>query len=199
MAEDDRNDGGELKPVGETRQGIISRSRLVAADEKEKGKATTADTASTTTAIATTEAATTPGLTGSDSSNKGDSKEGRNGVGPTETNPVVMQFIREAFQLMCAKIVGVKLTTNRGDSSKKVTYFFVEFADSDTARFAMVAAVEHTIRNDPEKGKFHLSFANSPQRTTEYNLFISNLDKSVDDVDLFRVSSREILYDARSL
>jgi RNA recognition motif-containing protein len=104
-------------------------------------------------------------------------------------------FIREAFRLMGVEIVGVKLTTDRGDPSKPGTYCFVEFADSDTARLAMVAAAGHTIRNDPEKGKFHLSFANSPQHTTEYNLFISNLDRSVDDVDLFRVSLREISND----
>ena len=51
----------------------------------------------------------------------------------------------------------------------------------------MVAANGRTIPNDNDRKKFNISFANSSERITEYNLFASNLSVRVDDVDLFRV------------
>jgi len=96
------------------------------------------------------------------------------------------EFIMEAFGKFGFQVHNVKLVTEKG-SERPASYCFVEFAGEDDARNAMLKANGRTIKDDPERRRFHLSFANSPEPHTEFNLFVNNLSTSVDDVSLFKV------------
>ena len=42
------------------------------------------------------------------------------------------------------------------------TYCFVEFEDEEAARYAMLHINGRSIPNDPDRGRFNLSYANAP-------------------------------------
>lgn len=71
------------------------------------------------------------------------------------------EFLTEAFGIFGYKVQNVKMVTEKG-SERPASYCFVEFATEDDARNAMLKCSGRTIRNDPERRRFHLSFANSP-------------------------------------
>ncbi|KAI1718641.1 RNA recognition motif domain-containing protein [Ditylenchus destructor] len=97
-----------------------------------------------------------------------------------------VDFIKSAFQNFGHDAQNVKMVTDRS-GTRPASYCFVEFVDAEGARNAMLALAGRSIPNDPDRNKFNLSFANSPNQFPEHNLFASNLDSRVDDVALFRV------------
>uniref|UniRef100_A0A914EAF7 tRNA selenocysteine-associated protein 1 n=1 Tax=Acrobeloides nanus TaxID=290746 RepID=A0A914EAF7_9BILA len=105
------------------------------------------------------------------------------------------EFIKEAFAKFDMKINYVKMVqqneknkTMSGKDGKTATYCFVEFEDEEAARYAMLHINGRSIPNDPDRGRFNLSYANAPgQVYTEYNLFVNDLSSSVDDATLFKL------------
>jgi len=96
------------------------------------------------------------------------------------------EFIMEAFEKFGFQVHRVKLVTEKG-SDNRASYCFVEFGSEEDAQNVMLQVNGRTILNDPDKRRFHLSFANSPTPHMEFNLFVDNLSHTVDDVKLYRV------------
>lgn len=101
------------------------------------------------------------------------------------------KFIRDAFQQMSYEVRNVKMMADRFGS--KSSYCFIEFHDAESARSTMLNLSGKLIPNDLEGGKFTLSFANAPNQSLEFNLFVSNLDSTVDDLLLFRTFGERYL------
>ncbi|CAD5216325.1 unnamed protein product [Bursaphelenchus xylophilus] len=84
------------------------------------------------------------------------------------------------------KVKNVKFVTDK-NTGKLASYCFVEFCSEEDARTALLQVNGRHVPNDEEKRRFHLSFANSPDPHLEFNLFVSNLHRSVDEVVLFKL------------
>lgn len=97
------------------------------------------------------------------------------------------EFLVEAFGKFDFRVANVKFLTEKGGGDKPASYCFVEFVTEEEAVNAMLKCNGRTITNDPERRKFHLSFAKNTQAHTEYNIFVNNLSSKVDDTDLFKV------------
>ncbi|MFH4977079.1 hypothetical protein AB6A40_003788 [Gnathostoma spinigerum] len=95
-------------------------------------------------------------------------------------------FISDAFAKMGEETVNVKIVSDK--YTGKPGYCFVEFADQDSARRAMLHINGKTVPKSRPSAAFNLSFANSPNAPyTEYNLFVNNVPHSVDDAALFLI------------
>ncbi|CAD5212251.1 unnamed protein product [Bursaphelenchus okinawaensis] len=95
-------------------------------------------------------------------------------------------FIKMAFEKFELPVKNVKFVTDK-NTGKMAPYCFVEFANEDDARTALLKANGRHVPNDDENRRFHLSFANSPDPHLEFNLMVSNLHRSVDEVVLFKL------------
>ncbi|VDK77666.1 unnamed protein product [Litomosoides sigmodontis] len=96
-------------------------------------------------------------------------------------------FIAEAFARMGEEVTNVKIVFDK-HSGKQAGYCFIEFADRDSARRAMLHINGKAIPKSKPCAAFNLSFANSPNAPyTEYNLFVNNVPQDMDDAALFLI------------
>uniref|UniRef100_A0A1I7VJU8 tRNA selenocysteine 1-associated protein 1 n=1 Tax=Loa loa TaxID=7209 RepID=A0A1I7VJU8_LOALO len=96
-------------------------------------------------------------------------------------------FIAEAFARMGEEVTNVKIVFDK-HSGKQAGYCFIEFADRDSARRAMLHINGKIIPKSKPCAAFNLSFANSPNAPyTEYNLFVNNVPQDMDDAALFLI------------
>jgi len=96
-------------------------------------------------------------------------------------------FIGEAFARMGEELQNVKVVLDKY-SGKAAGYCFIEMKDSDSARRTMLNINGKIIPMSKPAATFNLSFANSPSAPyTEYNLFVNNVAREIDDAGLFLV------------
>ncbi|KAM3727291.1 tRNA selenocysteine 1-associated protein [Dirofilaria immitis] len=96
-------------------------------------------------------------------------------------------FIAEAFARMGEEVTNVKIVFDK-HSGKQAGYCFIEFADRESARRAMLHINGKIIPKSKPFAAFNLSFANSPNAPyTEYNLFVNNVPQDMDDAALFLI------------
>ncbi|VDK64570.1 unnamed protein product [Onchocerca ochengi] len=96
-------------------------------------------------------------------------------------------FIADAFARMGEEVTNVKIVFDK-QNGKQAGYCFIEFADRESARRAMLHINGKIIPKSRPCSAFNLSFANSPNAPyTEYNLFVNNVPQDMDDAALFLI------------
>uniref|UniRef100_A0A7E4VP98 RRM domain-containing protein n=1 Tax=Panagrellus redivivus TaxID=6233 RepID=A0A7E4VP98_PANRE len=95
------------------------------------------------------------------------------------------EFLTKAFEKFKFKPKHIKIINEK---TRTKMYAFIEFDTPEIAKNVLLKCSERSVPGDPERSKFHLSFANLPnQIINEYCLSVSNLSSSVTDIDLFKL------------
>lgn len=96
-------------------------------------------------------------------------------------------FVADAFKHLGHEPSTVKMVTDKFTGAM-AGYCFVEFSDNESARNAMLNANGNQINGASSPTRFNLSFANDPKTPSiEFNLFVNNLSREMDDADLYQV------------